>query len=225
MAESHGKIYLYERILYMSFGLLASFIVFAIIISFSIKKQARRKNINEADFWTKESQANSVRRKSLDGLRYIHIPLEAFPTHLLNDDPDVMDCINILENLTAQKIVNLTGWSNTELKLEYGTANITALSEYDQNYTLLARPMQKWADALLEAGHDDEAVILMEFAVSTSTDISRTYCQLADYWAARGRGDKIQEMMRIAEGLRSANKGAILRHLKQSLDGIVGVLW
>ena len=163
MAESHGKIYLYERILYMSFGLLASFIVFAIIISFSIKKQARRKNINEADFWTKESQANSVRRKSLDGLRYIHIPLEAFPTHLLNDDPDVMDCINILENLTAQKIVNLTGWSNTELKLEYGTANITALSEYDQNYTLLVRTLQKWADALLEAAKFDRKILVEEF--------------------------------------------------------------
>ena len=144
---------------------------------------------------------------------------------MLNENPEVLECIGIMESLTPLKIVNLTGWTNTELKLEYGAANITALSEYDQNYTLLARTLQKWADALLEAGHDDEAVILMDFAVSTHTDISRTYCQLADYWAARGRGDKIEEMMRIAEGLRSANKGAILRHLKQSLDGIVGVLW
>ena len=112
-----------------------------------------------------------------------------------------------------------------EYEYTIDAANITALSEYDQNYTLLARTLQKWADALLEAGHDDEAVVLMDFAVSTHTDISRTYCHLADYWAARGRGDKIEEMMRIAEGLRSANKGAILRHLKQSLDGIVGVLW
>ena len=75
---------------------------------------------------------------------------------------------------------------------------------------------------LTGAGHADEAVILMEFAVSTSTDISRTYSQLADYWAARGRGDKIEEMKRIAKGLRSSNKGAILRHLKQSQDSIIG---
>ena len=217
MAESHGKIYLYERILYMSFGLLASFIVFAIIISFSIKKQARRKNINEADFWTKESQANSVRRKSLDGLRYIHIPLEAFPTHLLNDDPDVMDCINILENLTAQKIVNLTGWSNTELKLEYGTANITALSEYDQNYTLLVRTLQKWADALLEAGHGAEASVLMQFAVSTQTDVSRTYYKLADYWISRGGAFRLDQLIHTAEALRSSNRDSILRHLRELL--------
>ena len=31
--------------------------------------------------------------------------------------------------------------------------------------------------------------------------------------------------MNTAQGLRSSNKGAILRHLKQSLDSIVGVLY
>ena len=209
----------------MNIGFLASFITFSLLVSYNIKKQARRGRRNEKNFWAREAQANSVRRKPLDGLNYVRIPLERFPTHVLNENPEVLECIGIMESLTPLKIVNLTGWTNTELKLEYGAANITALSEYDQNYTLLARTLQKWADALLEAGHDDEAVILMDFAVSTHTDISRTYCQLADYWAARGRGDKIEEMMRIAEGLRSAHKGAILRHLKQSLDGIVGVLW
>lgn len=214
MAACHGKIYLYERILYMSFGLLASFIVFAITISFAIKKQARRRNSSDADFWARESRANSVRRKSLDGLNYIRIPLESFPTHLLNDDPEVMDCINVLETLTSQKIVNLTGWSNTDLKLEYGTANITALSEYDQNYTLLVRTLQKWADALLEAGCAPEASVLMQFAVSTRTDVSRTYYQLADYWLSRGEAFRVEELIRTAEGLRSSSRESILRHLK-----------
>lgn len=201
----------------MSFGLLASFIVFAITISYTIKKQARRKNTSEADFWNRESQANSVRRKSLDGLRYVSIPLEKFPTHLLNEDPEVMDCINIIESLTAQKIVNLTGWSNTDLKLEYGTANITALSEYDQNYTLLVRTLQKWADALLEAGYGPQAAVLMEFAVSTRTDVSRTYYQLADYWISKGEAFRLEDLIRAAEDLRSSNRDSILRHLKELL--------
>lgn len=199
----------------MSFGLLASFIVFAIVISYNIKKQARRRDSGEKDFWKRESLSNSVRRKSLDGLNYVRIPLESFPTHLLNEDPEVIDCINIVESLTARKIVNLTGWSNTDLKLEYGTANITALSEYDQNYTLLVRTLQKWADALQQAGYNDEAVLLMQFAVDTRTDISRTYYQLAEFWAARGEGSRIEELIRTAEGLRSSNRETILRHLKQ----------
>ncbi len=199
----------------MSFGLLASFIVFAILISYNIKRQARRKDSGERDFWKRESLSNSVRRKSLDGLDYIHIPLESFPTHLLDDDPEVMDCINIIESLTSQKIVNLTGWSNTDLKLEYGTANITLLSEYDQNYTLLVRTLQKWADALQQAGYGSEAVLLMRFAVSTRTDVSRTYYQLAEFWASHGEAFRIEELIRTAESLQSSNREAILRHLKQ----------
>ena len=62
-----------------------------------------------------------------NSLRYIKIPLETFPTHLLNDDAAVMECIETIESLTSMKIVNLTGWSNTDLKLEYGTANINDL--------------------------------------------------------------------------------------------------
>lgn len=209
----------------MNIGFLASFITFCLLVSYNIKKQAKKRKRDEKDFWAREAEANSVRRKSLNGLPYIKIPLERFPTHLLNDNGEVLECIETIASLTSEKIVNLTGWSNTDLKLEYGAPNITVLSEYDQNYTLLVRTLQKWADALEEAGYKDEAVVLMEFAVSTNTDVSRTYYQLADYWAARGRGDKIEEMMRIAQGLRSSNKDAILRHLKQSLDSIVGVLY
>lgn len=199
----------------MKFGFLASFIALIVIISFSIKRQNKISKKQEESFWARERQANSVRRRSLDGLNYIKIPLETFPTHLLNDNPAVIECIGILEALTTQKIVNLTGWSNTDLKLEYGAANITALSEYDQNYTVLVRTLQKWADALLEAGYTDEAAVLMEFAVSTRTDISRTYYQLAEYWSSRGEKNQVERLIQTAEGLQSSNRDGILKHLRE----------
>ena len=202
----------------MNIGFLASFITFCLIVTHNIKKQARNGRKQEKSFWARESEANSVRRKPLDGLPYIKIPLESFPTHLLNEDSTVMECIEIIEALTSRKIVNLTGWSNTDLKLEYGTANITELSEYDQNYTLLARTLQKWADILIETGHVKDAVVLMEFAVSTNTDVSRTYYQLADYLAFQGNTERIEQLIHTAEGLRSGNKNAIVRHLRGILD-------
>ena len=199
----------------MNFGFIGAFILFTIIISYNLKKQARKKRRDEEDFWARESRANSVRRKSLDGLVYIPVPLEQLPTHLLNDNSTVLECIETLEALSSQKIVNLTGWSNTDLKLEYGTANITALSEYDQNYTLLVRTLQKWADELIAAGFRKEAAVIMEFAVSTNTDVSSTYYQLADYWASRGERFRIEQLIRTAEGLRSSSRNTIIRHLKE----------
>lgn len=201
----------------MNIGFLASFITFSLLVYYNIKKWSRKSRRLESDFWARESAANSVRRKSLEGLPYIKIPLESFPTHLLNDNSEVLECIEIMESLSDQKIVNLTGWSNTDLKLEYGTANITALSEYDQNYTLLARTLQQWADVLADAGYLEEAAVLMKFAVSTNTDVSRTYYQLADYWASKKEWGQIQQLLHTAEGLRSSNRAAIVRHLKEVL--------
>ena len=198
----------------MNLWYLASLIMVVLIISHNIKKQKRKKAAQEESFWAKEARANSVRRKSLDGLEYIHIPLEDFPTDLLTDNSSVAESIEILRTLSTQPIVNLTGYSNTDLKLEYGAANLTKLMEYDQNYTLLVRTLQKWADALLEEGHTEAATMLMEYAVSTNTDVSRTYYCLADYWLSQGESTQVERLIQTAENLRSPSKDIIVRNLR-----------
>ena len=205
----------------MILGFLASFIGIAIIISVLAKRSSKERNAQDKNFWDREAQANNVRRKPLDQLNYIHIPLEHFPLQLLEDNITVKECIETLQALSTQKIVNLTGWSNTDLKLEYVTANLSLLTEYDQNFTVLVRTLQKWADALTEAGYADNAAVLMEFAVSAGTDISSTYYQLADYWLSQGENFQIEHLIQAADNLNSANKDIIIRNLKEKVWGDV----
>ena len=211
----------YERILYMILGFLASFIGIGIIISVLAKRSLKTKEAQDKNFWAREAQANNVRRKPLDKLNYIHIPLEQFPMQLLEENSVVKECIDTIQTLSTQNIVNFTGWSNTDLKLEYGTANLTPLTEYDQNFTVLVRTLQKWADALTEAGYAENAAILMEFAISAGTDISSTYYQLADYWLSKGENTRIEQLIQAADNLHSANKAAIIRNLKEKVWGDV----
>lgn len=204
----------------MNLFFLASFLIFILAVFFIMKKQQRKTKELEAEFWSREARANSVRRKSLDDLHYIKIPLEAFPTRFLNDNDDVLECIDILESLTSRKIVNFTGWSNTDLKLEYGTANLELLMEYDQNYTVLVRTLQKWADCLIGDGYQKEAAVLMEFAVSTGTDISRTYYSLADYYASLNQYREIDRLREAAKNLRSINRDIIVKHLQENYPDV-----
>lgn len=204
----------------MNPAFFASFIALILLITVSIKRQAKQTRQKEEAFWSRERRANAVRRKPLDNLKYVKIPLETFPTHLLNDDPQVLECIDILETLTSRNIVNFTGFSNTDLKLEYGTANIEALTEYDQNYTLLVRTLQKWADLLLSAGYAKEASTLMEFAVSTDTDVSRTYYLLAEYLVSHGQAAQVDRLVRTAENLRSANRDSIVKNLRDKYPNV-----
>jgi HD superfamily phosphohydrolase YqeK len=139
--------------------------------------------------------------------------------HLMEEDEKVADCLRIINELSTQPIVNLTGYSNTDLKLEYGTANITILTEYDQNYTLLASTLQQWADLLYKADYIEPTRQILEFAVSTRTDVSHSYDILAEIYIQNGSPDKIQGLMDTAETLNSLNREVIIRHLREKSDG------
>lgn len=200
----------------MKFPVLASFFIFIIVLTRRIHLMRNRQESEEKSFWEREREANNTRRKSLDDLNYIQIPLEKLPTHLMTEDMNVRDCVDTLKNLSTLKIVNLTGYTNTDLKMEYGAANISALSEYDQSYTLLASTLQKWADILWNADYKKEAVSIMEFALETHTDVSAAYYKLAEYYHAQGEDSRITSLIETAESLRSLNRNVIVRTLKKS---------
>lgn len=200
----------------MKFYILASLIIFSITIYHAIRRGNEMTAREEKNFWDRENKANSVRKKSLDSLNYLHIPMDRFPTSLLTDNPTIRECIDTLTQLATQPIVNLTGQSNTDLKLQYGTANITVLSEYDQNYTLLARTLQTWAETLIREGYEEEAIPLLEYAVETGSDISKTYYLLADYYKRNQQMESIQALLESASSLPSLNQKVIVRTLSES---------
>lgn len=198
----------------MKYYILASLIILILVISHNIRRSKALRSKSEFAFWDREEKANQVRRKSLDGLNYIEIPLDTLPMNLLQEDEQVAECLRLINNLSTQLIVNLTGYSNTDLKLEYGTANITVLTEYDQNYTLLVSTLQKWAELLYQAGFVEETRQILEFAVSTRSDVSRTYFLLTEIYLAQKTPEKISGLKSVAETLNSLNKGVILRYLE-----------
>ena len=206
----------------MSLKFLASLIIFIIfvyvivIVAQSTRRQRTLAEKKEQEFWDREKRANSVRKKSLDNLDYVNIPLDKLPTNALSDDENVREYLDLLTYLSTQPIVNFTGFTNTDLKLEYGTANITALSQYDQNYTTLVRTLQQWAELLLNAGLTEDAEAVLSYAISIGTDVSHTYFCLAKIYADRSEYDKITDLIHQAEGLRSALRNSIVRTLQES---------
>ena len=198
------------------FSILASFIIFAVWLTYEIKKHEKMEDNALDDFWAREHKANNTRRKSLDGLDYIKIPFECIPKSLLPYDEAVQDCLSTLERLSDKKIVNLTGYTNTDLKIEYGTANLTVLSSYDENYTLYARTIYKLAKLYLENGYESNARVLLEKGVESGTDIKDTYILLKDMYAKNHEEAKIKALIEAASSLRSANRNIILRSLEGS---------
>mgnify|MGYP004657648237 FL=1 len=202
----------------MKFPFFASFLIFCLWLSYEIHKHRNQEAKNRDAFWEKEAVANNTRRKSLDHLDYIKIPFDALPMDTLKEDPVILQCHKTLQELSASPIVNLTGISNTDLKLTYGAPNIDLLSCYDQRYTLLARTLQDWAAALAGKDFPLEAIAVLEFAVSTHTDVSASYKLLSSLYLKQGCPEKIRDLIPVAESLNSGMKKHILSILEEALS-------
>ena len=196
----------------MAFPFLGLFIIFLSVAAYYRKRAtAQQKKVTE-DFWSREDQANHIRRKDISNLPYITIPLEKFPIGI-SDDEELTDYENDLKTLASRKILNLSHQSNTGLKLAYGPANLPALSEYDQNYTTLLRNLVAYADCLIKNGFKSEAVPVLEFGISIDSDIRANYTLLAELYKEQGKTAKIQELIDKAASLDSMMRSAILEQL------------
>ncbi|WP_049945730.1 hypothetical protein [Butyrivibrio sp. LC3010] len=208
----------------MRLPFFTSFILFVIFTNIAIHRSNRKARKNEDDFWNKELRANSTRRKSLDSLDYITIPIERLPFGVVSGNHEIDFCERNIKNLSDQKIVNFTGITNTDLKLQYGAPNITELTIYDQNYTTLVTTLQKWAKELYDAGLYKEATELLEFSISTKSDVTATYRLLCDMYKNKLSLEnpdihkKIESLLPIARSLNSLSKDNIISILNEYLD-------
>ena len=204
----------------MKFPFLASFILLCIFLNFRMRRVSRKAEEREEKFWETELKSNNVRKKSLESLEYVHIPFDLLPFGSAGDNTVLQSAEDELTALKDEKIVNLTGISNTDLKLEYGTANITPLTQYDQNYTALVCSLQKWGQELYNQGRFEDATAVLEFAVKTRTDITGTYRLLVDMYRTKlGLSEaeiqkKIDGLIPIAKTLNSLSRITILKMLQ-----------
>lgn len=199
----------------MRFYFFASFIVFCIWLGYEIHKHRNMEAKDYEAFWDREHAANSTRRKSLDGLPYIAIPVETFPFGLLPGNEQVPEYEQTIRDLAQEPVVNLTGFSNTDLKLQYGAPNIDLLSLYDQRYTTLVCTLQNWAELLYKEGQPAAARILLEFAADTHTDIYASYELLIRIYEENSEKEKISSLLPLAQEIRSLSKNRIITLLEE----------
>ena len=197
--------------------ILPYFIILIVLLQLCLRKNSKKAEKNNDDFWRKEHEANSVRKKDISGLDYITIPdTLAIPD---TQNPRILKEWNTLCNLKDKKILNLTGYTNTDLKLQYGAANLTQLTVCDNNFTTLAKAVARIGEQLMKEGFTDEALSFLEYGITIQTDVSTNYTLLAEYYRSEGAPEKIDTLISRAEQLNSLMKDSILSKLKAIRSG------
>lgn len=198
--------------------ILIFFILFIIWVNVKTKRGATDNSKWDTSYWEKEREANFVRKKDISNLDYITISEDELPFSDTAGGEEKYRQDEVRCTLSC-KILNLSGMSNADIKLAYGTANFPELSMYDQNYILLIRNLGLWGSYLHHncEGQDTRAKIILERALSLGSDIKDTYVSLAEIYLAEHHPEKVQELIRQVEASDFDLKDSLLRALNELL--------
>ena len=130
------------------------------------------------------------------------------------------DVENTLAALRDKKLLNLTGISNTDLKLNYGVQNLEELTEYDNNFTEFVRLVPLYSKELFDSNQTENAVNLLEFAISKKADSKSIFVLLGDYYKSKGNFAKINQLKNSASQISSLSKKPILDYLDSLLETV-----
>lgn len=199
--------------------ILIFFILFIIWVNVKTKRGTENNSKWDTAYWEKERKANFVRRKDISDLDYITISEEELPFSDTAEGEEKYRQDEVRRILSC-KSLNLSGMSNADIKLKYGTANFPELSMYDQNYILLIRNLGLWGSYLHKncEGQDSRAKIILERAVSLGSDIKDTYVSLTEIYLAEHHPEKVQELIRHVENSDFDLKTSLLRTLHELLS-------
>ena len=162
-----------------------------------------------------ENSSNLSRRSGLSTLEYIKVDLDRLPMED-SEDQTINSYRDTIKNLADQPIVNLTGLTNTELKYRYGAGNLKQLSEYDSNYTVLVSILHKWAERLYHHCLKDEARMVLEYAVSIHTDVTKSYQLLADLYKEANQLHLIDGLMEVIPMTKISDTKKLIAQLQKT---------
>ncbi|MGN0436695.1 MAG: hypothetical protein ACI4D8_08710 [Wujia sp.] len=183
-------------IIFLSVFLLVFLIARAITYSNSHVLKAHK------EFIQREAEANSVRRADISNLDYLVLDPDSLPTDIaiscaLNDE------VNELKSLSKKKILNLSAYTNTDLKLMYGPANLDALSDCDANFTSLIRCLDKIGTTLYCEEKAEAAKAFLSYSIDIGSDITNTYVTLGKIYADCGDRESLNSLIKRATKISS----------------------
>ncbi|MCD7826568.1 MAG: hypothetical protein LUH14_11515 [Clostridiaceae bacterium] len=192
---------------------LICIIVFVIWFRVKLKRADSAKKPERDAFWEREEKANFIRKQDISQLDYLTVSPDALPFGTPVDEQEEALQTNT-KKCISRKMLNLTQYSNTDLKEKYGAANLDELTVYDQNFVSFIRSLCSWGTYLYEKDDLTRAKQIMEYSLSVGSDISAVYTTLAQIYARQNEYPKIDTLIASVENSGIALKDSIIRQLR-----------
>ena len=203
---------------------LTSIVLMGLVINNAIRRSNARSKKAMDEFWERERSSFKAPSRSVSDLEYITFP-DDLPLNISTDDPQIKEYQETLVNITKNKVLDLSGISNTDIRMAYGSKNMEELSRADQRYTTLCRSLNSLSKAYMRTGHSAEALTLLRFAISCGSDIKESWMLLGQYHMDRDEREEMDKLIEKASALPedSHTKRDILKELRE-LKGLMEIV-
>lgn len=193
-------------------------LILIFLIRYESKKHSQQEAMPIKDFLQRELEANTTRKKDISGLPYLTADCSRLPDLSGCPDPEreIAAVRRELQKLDGKKLLNLSGTSNTDLKLSYGAANFPVLSACDTHYTEFTRGLYRLGLLLSQNGADELAVLVLQYAVELKTDVVATYQLLTSIYCSGNNETALARLYSDVENLPEETRNRVFTLLKQS---------
>ncbi len=194
------------------------FVIFVVLFQYHLRKNMRQENINREQFWNNEEKSLSTRRKEFNENDYIKPNLSklSFPTvHSLNPGQTLhyQQIKNRLQELSSMDLMNFSNLTNTELRIRFGTANQTVITQNEANYNSFLKSLADYGHLMIEFEEINEAIVAFEECIRLGSDYSDHFITLAQLYLQKNQRYKVTDLIEKAESLKSLNRSIILKKL------------
>ena len=191
--------------------LFGIFVVFCLWFAYESSKHSKQSQKRYQEFLKREYEASVTLKKDISSIPKITIP-DSLPMEITKNT--YLNAIyNDINKLKEKDIINLTGYTNTDIKLKYGAPNLCYLSDCDNNFTKLAVTLNKWANYLYKENNLKDCKTILEYAVSVNIDITNIYILLANIYISEKTPNKINSLIKKASKLKTTTSSSIVDKL------------
>ncbi|MQN01266.1 MAG: hypothetical protein DUD27_03660 [Lachnospiraceae bacterium] len=191
------------------------FIALVLWLTFAIRHSRKKSESTWKSYYDRERDADMAENRDIRNLQYITIPFEKFPLNFFEntDNEDYPIIIDELKQLGKTRLLNLNGKSNTDLKLEYGPANLTEMQEIGDRFSRVCVLLTDLAKCFLEEGNPAGAAAVLEYGSEIGSDISTNYTLLGECYQKLGESDKFDALCDHVRSMDFLMRDAVLKEL------------
>lgn len=194
-------------------------ICFCIFVAWLFYEQRKAKRIEEKmskNFWARETEANQTRKKDISHLPLVEVDESEIPI-VSTSDETVLYYIGQLQKIIKEPMLDLSEYTNTDLKLAYGVGNFKTLSDYDEKFNSFLVNLTNLARAYSRAEFYKEAKDTYQMALHYGSRKVNDYTELADVYLKLDQPEQITQLITEVSNSDHPRKDSVIESLRSVL--------